>query len=141
MIVVIDTNVLVSAFLSPRGAPAAVFARWMQGAFDVAVSPQLLSELARVLTYEQVRKHTRHSDEDIRGLLERYQASAVFVEPDFTLSVIVMDPADNRVLECAVSAGAAFIVSGDQHLLDLKAFQEIVVLPPAGFLVVLEQAG
>lgn len=141
MIVVLDTNVMISALLSPRGAPAALFARWMQGDFEVVTSPQLLIELARVLMYPQVRKYSNHTDEDIAALLEGYRSSAFFVEPEIRLNLITKDPADNRVLECAVSAGAAFVVTGDQHLLELEQYQEIVILPPAGFLAVLENKG
>ena len=137
MIVVLDTNVLISAFLSPRGAPAKVFARWMLGEFDVVTSPQLVSELARALTYEQVRKYTKHSDEEIAAIVEQYQASAIIIDPDLTISMIEKDPPDNRVLECAVAGGASFIISGDTHLLELKEYQSIVILLAASFLTVL----
>ena len=54
------------------------------------------------------------------------------------LEVIGDDPEDNRVLECAVTGGASFIISGDKHLLELKEYQGIVVLSPSAFLAFLD---
>ncbi len=48
---ILDTNVIISALLSREGTPAAVLREWLQGAFDLIVSPTLLSELDRALSY------------------------------------------------------------------------------------------
>lgn len=48
--VVVDANVLVSALLNVDGAPARVVRSWLEGAFDLVVSPLLLRELDRVVT-------------------------------------------------------------------------------------------
>jgi len=50
--------------------------------------------------------------------------------------VIKEDPADNKFLECALAADAKYIVSGDRHLLSLKTFKSIRILPPTEFLKV-----
>jgi predicted nucleic acid-binding protein len=54
------------------------------------------------------------------------------------LEVIEADQDDNRVLECAVASSAAYIISGDEHLLELKDYNGITVLPAAGFLRLLD---
>ncbi len=56
------------------------------------------------------------------------------VLPELLLDVLKEDPQDNRVLECAVAAGASFIVSGDRYLLAVAEFSGAPVLDPAGFL-------
>jgi len=43
------------------------------------------------------------------------------------------DPADDRVLECAVAGGASFIIAGNEHLLKIKKYREIVILKPVEF--------
>ena len=63
---------------------------------------------------------------------------AIVVEPDLTLQVIEQDPADNRAVECGVAGGASYIVSRNDHLLRIKAYNEIVILSPAGFLSLLD---
>ena len=57
------------------------------------------------------------------------------MEPQVSLDVIEEDPADNRGLECAVAGKAAYIITGNAHLLKLRAPKGVVVLSPAGFQV------
>jgi len=52
-----------------------------------------------------------------------------------SINIIIDDPPDNRVLDCAVSAGADFIISGDKHLLNLQNFKWIEILSPEDFLL------
>ncbi|MBM3283314.1 PIN domain-containing protein, partial [Candidatus Gottesmanbacteria bacterium] len=44
------------------------------------------------------------------------------------------DPEDNKFLECAVGGKARFIVSGDNHLLAIKEYGQILIVTPATFL-------
>lgn len=138
MIVVLDTNVIISSLLSAKGAPAEIVRRWEAGKFDVAISVPLINELKRVLTYDRVRKYLKFSDEEIDLFLKRLSTTAIIVDPQTTVEVIEEDPDDDRVLECALEGGAAYIVSGNTHLLALKEYQQIVILNPLGFLTALE---
>lgn len=138
MIVVLDTNVIISAFLSSRGAPAEIIRRWENGEFEVVTSPPLITEFKRALTYPQVRKYLHYSDQEVIDILNRFRAVATVIEPTINLNVIERDPDDNRVLECAVTGNASYIVSGDDHLLTLAEYQNIVILNPVGFLATLK---
>ena len=137
MIVVLDTNVIISALLSSTGAPAEILSRWENNEFEVEVSTQLLAELGRALHYPKIARYLKLSDEEIGRFLRRYVASATLIIPQENLAVITQDPDDNRVLECAVDANASFIVTGDDHLLELQEYQGIVILSPAAFLAYL----
>ncbi len=59
-------------------------------------------------------------------------------EPPVELTVIEKAPSDNRYLECALAAGASYIVTGNDHLLSLKEYRGVVILNPAGFLTLLK---
>ena len=140
MIAVLDTNVIVSALLSPKGPPAAIIIRrWEADELGVVISSALLVELRRVLEYEfeYERKgtHIKAPQKTVAALVKRLETVAAVVEPQLSLDVIEEDPADNRVLECAVAGKAGFIVTGDAHLLKLKEYQGVVILNPAAFLV------
>ena len=137
MIVVLDTNVMISALISTGGPPARIIDLWETGAFDVASSAPLLEEVKRVLGYDQVKKYLKCSPEEINKLLAGWRTASIYVDPEEELEVIKDDPDDDRVLECAVAAEAEYIVSGDNHLLDLGEYRGIEVLPPAGFLVLI----
>jgi putative PIN family toxin of toxin-antitoxin system len=138
MIVVLDTNVIISAVLSPAGTVAEIINQWEQEAFAVATSAALIEELRRALTYERVRKFIKLTAEELERLLRFYARTAVVVESEITLAVVQEDPDDNRVLECALASQASYIVTGDGHLLELEEFDGITILSPAGFLTLLQ---
>ncbi len=135
MRVVIDTNVVVSRFLSPSGAPAKVFDLWRTGAFDLVVSAAILNEYRNALAYQRVRSRHRMSDEEIAEVISGFQEFGILVETEETVSVVAADPDDNKVIECASAGMADYIISGDRHLLDVGEYQGIQILPPDAFLV------
>jgi putative PIN family toxin of toxin-antitoxin system len=138
MQVVLDANVLISAVISSRGAPAQISRLWEEERFDLVVSQPILQELERVIHYPRIQQRYNLPEEDVVRFLRLVRGGAIVVEPDFEIQAIERDPSDNRYLECAIEAGASYIVSGDQHLLELGEFQGIVILPPAAFLAVLK---
>lgn len=138
MIVVLDTNVIVSALLTSSGSPAKIIDLWEKNEFEVTVSIQLLHELEHTLTYPKINNYLKWSRQAIAFFLEHYAKFANVVDPQFELEIIENDPDDNRVLECAVAGGASYIVTGDNHLLNLKEYQGIMILPPVGFLTLLK---
>ena len=138
MIVVLDTNVFISALLSTKGSPSKIIDRWEADEFDIAISKPMLDELERALGYERVKKYFKGPQERISALLKRLKTVGIFVDPQIELQVIEDDLDDNRVLECALVANAACIITGDEHLLTLEEYQGIQVIPPAGFIALLD---
>jgi putative PIN family toxin of toxin-antitoxin system len=134
---VLDTNVVVSALISPRGAPAEIFRAWQAGRFTFVTSPPLLDELARVLNYPRIRKYLAWTDEERGELVESIAYAAKLVIPDVRLDVVAEDPADDRVLEAAIAGEAEYIVSGDRHLLGLKNYAQVEIVSPVRFVAVL----
>lgn len=138
MRVVLDANVLVSALISDRGSPGKILKKWEQERFDVVLSPPILQELERVIHYPRIQEQYSLPEEAIQKFLGWLGDLVIIVNPTVELSVIQEDLSDNRYLECAKAGGASFIVSGDKHLLELEEFEGIVILPPSGFLALLE---
>jgi hypothetical protein len=66
---------------------------------------------------------------------------AAEVAPSEEIAVIGRDPRDNRYLECALAGDAQYIVSGDSHLLNLRAYREIGILTPTEFVTLLKLEG
>ena len=129
MRLVLDTNVLVSAIVF-GGRPRDVLQTVVTGAHRLVLSPAILYELHRVLIGSKFRYPVAvadHIDAELRELAE-------IVEPETRLSVVTRDPADNRVLECAVEGRADAIVSGDRDLLALGRYVGIPVRRPQEFL-------
>jgi len=122
--------VLIAALLSPRGSPARVFRAWLDGAFELIVSPALLGELERALEYPKLRK--RVSSHDSQALIEllRHSATIVADPAPAALAVSSRDPGDNYLLALAADQQAA-LVSGDKDLLALAG--ELPIHSPAAF--------
>lgn len=121
-VVVLDTNVLVSA-VGWRGPELRLLTRCESRDLQLAISPALLEEVARVLRYPKLRL----APETIAAFERTLLAHAVLVHPSERLRIIHEDPDDDRILECAVAAEASWIVSGDRHLLQLGSYRGIPI--------------
>jgi putative PIN family toxin of toxin-antitoxin system len=139
MRVVLDTNVVVSAFLSSSGVAARILKHLEQEAFELLLCEDILHEYVVALGYERVKKQHKLSDEQIVRVLEELRASAAFVKPAVQLTVVAADPDDDKFFECALEGGAHFIVSGDTTVQAVKQYQGIQVLSPTLFLAMLAQ--
>jgi putative PIN family toxin of toxin-antitoxin system len=137
--VVVDTNVVVSRFLSSLGNPARIFELWRQEVFELLASEPILAEYRRALAYDRVRARHRLSDDQLDEQVADLRRFIVLVEPDEVITAIPDDPDDDKFLECALAGGADYIVSGDRHLLRLQQFRGIQILTPAAFLALIEQ--
>ena len=126
--VVADTNVLVSA-LQFGGRPRDLLDLAIDGQIDLAISEAIIAETLRVLRdkFHRTPEWLVESERQVRVI-------ARIVEPTESLRVIEADPTDDRILECAVAAGAEVIVSGDTHLLSLGSFRGIPIQRVGEFL-------
>lgn len=119
-VVVLDSNILVSA-LGWRGPPHEVYVLARGESLELVTSQPLLDELERVLRYPKFE----FSEAEIGRFLADVKAHARIVRPGAEIRVVADDLADNRVVECAVSGRADWIVSGDEHLLALGEYDRI----------------
>lgn len=134
---VLDTNVVVSSFLSPSGVRAKVLEAWEKGKFELMVSEDILAEYKRALNYQEVSSRHGMTTEQISQTIAEMKSFATVIEPIQKLTVIKNDPADDKFLECAKEAEADYIISGDLHLLNLKKYEDIQILSPSEFLILI----
>ena len=137
--VVIDANVFVSAILKPNSNPDKVIDLVKQGRITLALSPDILAEIRKVLLYPKIRKKLKLTTKEIGEALAQIAQAAIITSGRVRLNAIESDPDDNRYLECAVEAQADFIISGDRHLKDLKNFQGIKIVNSATFIAFIEK--
>ncbi len=128
MKVVLDTNILISAFVFPGGAPEAVYRLALERRIEMVTSPALLAEFGRVLA-EKFGWEASMAEEAVAQVIR----ISVLVRPGETVTEIAADPADDRVLEAAGEAKADVIVSGDRHLLRLGTWRGVRVDRAADF--------
>jgi len=130
--VVLDTNIVISAPLSKDGNPAKIFELLLLEEIKNFRSFEITEEIMDVLGREKIKKLL--SQEKIDFILENYMNSSVFIQPGFTLNAIKEDEDDNRILECAELVKVDYIITGDEHLLDLRSFKSIRIVSPKEFL-------
>lgn len=116
--VVCDTNVYISAF-NFKGIALEVLLYLIDDGATIYISPPILEEIDRILTVK-----FKWPPEKVREVIDNISGFTTLVNPRKRLDVITTDPADNRILECAVESGADIILSGDHSLLDLKRYEE-----------------
>ena len=105
---VVDTNVLVSALLKAQGAEAAGISLVTEKTLSWCASPSILAEYEAVLR----RPKFSHSSGAYITALMTLAAGAELVTPSLTLKESPHEP-DNRFLECAETAEAHFVVTGN----------------------------
>jgi predicted nucleic acid-binding protein len=120
----------VAAFESPTGRNAALWDAALAGRFRILVSPTIVNELAGVLRARFGWPEQR-VQRAVRSVV-RVSGTGVIV-PGAKVDVVIADPDDNRILECAVDGHADLIVSNDHHLLDLKTYAGIPIVSGADF--------
>ncbi len=130
MRLVLDTNVVASGLLW-NGTPARIIDAAQAGAIEIYTSRVLITELTRILKREKFTKVVATSGLNIEGLVLGYAALALIVEPLPIPPTIIADPDDDHVLACALAVQAELVVSGDKHLLDLEAYQNMEIVTAA----------
>ena len=135
MRVVLDTNIIVSRYLTLHGRVARIVDLWEQGALDLLTSEVILREYVRVLNYPRLRPVHRLADAQLVEIEESFREFTQLVEPVETPAVVEDDPDDDHFLACADSGGADCLVTGDPHLLKLGSYKGISILSPADFLI------
>jgi uncharacterized protein len=127
--VVLDTNVLISSLFWEKGKSHAIVERAIRRDILNFISQPLLIELSEKL---------RGKFEQPKVMVDRHialvAAFSQIVTPTVSLDAVKDDPKDNMVVECAATARAQFIVTGDNHLLKLRSYQGIHILNPKEFL-------
>lgn len=129
MRVVLDTNVYISATLF-GGNCEEIIRLAEQGAFEIVISREIISEIEDVL-----KDKFKWSRQQISETISFIKAIATLVKPHMTIDAVKNDPSDNKVIECAVSSQAAYIVTGDRkHLLSIRKYKGIRIIDAAAFL-------
>jgi putative PIN family toxin of toxin-antitoxin system len=109
--VVFDTNVLVSANINHEGLEALVVSFGLSGELRFFVSLPILDEYERVLRYSCLGFLAA----DIEALMRQIKHKAWIIPTRGLRVSAAKDEPDNRFLECAEAAGAAFLVTGNKR--------------------------
>ncbi len=122
VVVLLDTNVWVSAFINPSGIPAQLRLARHEGRYEVAFSLPLLEEVVDVLTRPRIAQKYPIAIADIEDLLRLLIERGIFVVTVGTVQEC-RDPDDNLILETAILGQAKYAVTRDD---DIKGDRDLI---------------
>ena len=124
---VLDTNTIVSAFFW-EGNEAELFRKIEQGKVNLYITIEILKEVEEVIKRpkfnEVIKKVGLTPDQIMQKIVS---LSHLVIAPKLNIKVC-RDEKDNKFLECAESAKADYLVSGDEDLLSLKEYKGISIV-------------
>ncbi len=131
MRVVLDTNVLLSALISPHGAPDAIYRAWRAAKFEVVTSLVQLDELRRASRYPKFQAILQ--PHRVGTMVNNLQRAIVLDR--LTSDVEADDPNDAFLLAMALAGDAAYLVTGDRRagLLQRGRFGRTRIVTPGAF--------
>ena len=134
---ILDTNILLSAFLSPLGPPAHLLDAWERKTFTLVACDALIAELRDVAGRPFFRARLRASAAE---LLAAGLRDFSFFCQNLPSGPIALDPKDSYLLGLAEASQAEFLVTGDKQLLSLKQHQSTRIITPAAMVELLQEA-
>ncbi len=129
MIIVLDTNVIVSGILRPYSKAASILRLVATGAITLAYDLRIFSEYRDVLN----RPKFTFAKEDVDAFLDQVDKEGVLVSV-MPLKFRLPDPEDESFLEVALAGKATAIVTGNKRHFPKKECEGTRILSPAEFL-------
>jgi putative PIN family toxin of toxin-antitoxin system len=128
--VVVDTNVWISAALSPSGTPAQVVRRVLASAIPVLSEPTF-AELEHRLWLPKFDRYL--SMETRQAILHDLSAAAQWtdIRVEIASRTHCRDRDDDKFIHAALAANAAWLVTGDHDLLEVPTIQALRIISPA----------
>jgi uncharacterized protein len=129
MRVVIDTNVLLSGLIRPRGAPGAIVRALRDGRIVPILTRPMLEEIGAALARPWLQTKYGLDPHAVETILRFLVTRGEHVEPRVEIRRC-RDPRDDMFLEAAVSAHADRLVTGDKDLLDMGSVEGVPIVSP-----------
>lgn len=134
MRIVLDTNVLLSALLSPHGLPDAVYRAWQKNRFDLVTSATQIDELRRASRYAKFKDvlQPHRVGTMVNNMRRSIMLNAL---PPLPAGIDAADPNDAFLLSMASVGQADYLVTGDHHagLLQRGSLGRTRIVTPATF--------
>jgi putative PIN family toxin of toxin-antitoxin system len=136
--VVLDTNVLVNGLIGHAGPPRQLLDGWLSGRYTLVSSLYQVQELNHVLSYPRIATRLALGPAELDTILAALLSRAEVIVVQLDLSGVTRDPKDDPLVAAAVVGGVDYLVSGDQDLLELEAYEGVNVITPRDFVEILD---
>lgn len=131
--VIIDTNILVSSIISPKGVCRKVITDILKDTkTDLFISNEILNEYHEILNRKKFSKIAGFSSEAVI-LLIAISEFGILLEPKVRIDIL-KDKADNKFLELAVESKADYLITGNVNDFNFKSYKTTEIISPKKFL-------
>jgi len=136
MVVVLDTNVIISALYSKKGASYQLLRGAISGNLGYALSPLLVLEYEGVIHRKIEEGFLRISIKDCEKILDAISSFARIVWEPLILRPVLPDASDDKILECAILGNCTHIITFNKKHFPEKIIKlyGIKILTPGEFL-------
>jgi putative PIN family toxin of toxin-antitoxin system len=129
-VVVLDTNILLSALLSPLSNPSKCLKIAKIGIIQSVSCQEIIDEFQEKLTSK-----FKYSTSESQKIINDFLDYSTIVKITNKLDIVEKDPDDNKIIECAIIGRATHIITGDKkHLLPMEKYQQILIVNATNFL-------
>jgi putative PIN family toxin of toxin-antitoxin system len=132
--VVLDANQFASALIKPGSNPALILDCLRGNLFQLVISESIVAEIKRILLYPKLKNIHGLEKEEIDVLFDNLTAFALFTPEQLNLRVVAEDASDDKYVNCALEGNAAYLITGDHHLLNLEMAGNTKIITPKDFL-------
>ena len=132
MRVVFDTNVIISGLLWKKTTKA-LFDLADNKKLTICLTPKIIDEILKVLNYPKIKKQLMVINLTPKEIIN-YLLQISELYPDIDIEMDLPDKSDEMFLGASVISKAKYLVTGDNHLLYLRKFQDIQILKVREFI-------
>lgn len=123
MKVVLDTNILISATLWNGSVAQKILFKLISKDAQVYTSKEIILEYGNVLI-----RDFKYSKEEVNTIVKIILKFSLIIIPKEHIQIIREDPADDKIIDCAIESKADYIIKYDKHLLKIKEYQNIKIV-------------
>ena len=130
--VVLDSNVILSGLMSPKGTTGKIIQAWKDNRLTLLTCEAQLEEIKRVLAYPKIQKRLKWSAEKINLFIKLLAYRSEYLDISGIDARVPLDADDEMLLATLIAAKADYLVTGDSDLLVLR--ENYAIITPAQFL-------
>jgi putative PIN family toxin of toxin-antitoxin system len=131
---VFDTNIWLSAIFW-SGEANKLIEKAESGNIELIITKEILNEMIDVLNKEsKFQRFLENRQKKTEDIIRTILSFSTLIKSKIKLNVIKEHQKDNIILEAAIDGKADYIISYDNHILNMLEFREIKILSPQEFL-------
>ena len=128
MNVTVDTNFLISSSMWDNSVAHRLLLKLIENNAKIYTTKEILEEFSKVL-----RRDFKYNDEEVIEMVNIVLSFISLVVIKNKINAVKEDPDDDKIIECAIESNSEYILTYDNHLLQIKEYKGVKILRPEEF--------